>query len=147
MNRSDSNHHEDLVLLGLVARLDREACAALIDYLNSLPWVGTRLSWERLGGRELSLVEPVDVIGWAKAHSVGQYRFVAAVYSKSIGLVATPEAVFGNLDEIVRGYPGEWFFCGATSARPPELVLDSLAEYDGVETLTARPKDSHSHLP
>jgi hypothetical protein len=115
---------------------DPDVSAAFVAYLNTLPWTGSHLDWQILGGSSHILAEDFDAVAWARQRRIGQHEYALLIHSASqFGLVASLEAIIGSIDFLLRKTPGAHYVCGCDSIDPLTPAFADFVEYDGIEYL------------
>jgi hypothetical protein len=143
MNQVDRQHLRALVSSGTGDVLDSSVCEAFERYLESLPWLATRIDWEALGDStsiRLSSVGRDGLLKWVESTTLASHSHVAAFYSgREPGIVCTLEFGLCNTDLLFMSAPGIRYLFGVDrSAAGWVPAFSAFAEYEGPEELTAR---------
>lgn len=85
-------------------------------YLNTLPWIGSGLDWDRIPSAasiNVSSASESAMHAWLTGTRIGKRKYMAVWLSASKrGIIAATGVAFDCLDELYRGSPGVRFAFG-----------------------------------
>lgn len=143
MNQVDRPHVRALLASGDGDVLDVSVSREFERYLESLPWLATRIDWGVLGNGtsvRLSSVDRAGLLNWAQSTSLADHSHIAAFYSgREPALVCSLEFGLCNTDLLFMSAPGiRYLFAVDRGEAGWAPVFPAFAEYEGPEELTAR---------
>ncbi|MGW6733470.1 hypothetical protein [Streptomyces sp. NPDC055013] len=114
--------------------VDSEKARELFDYLDTLPWVTSRLNWDQVPNNFVQFDEGDPQPQWVQKFSqtpVGGHDFIMVAYSPNQeALIGKTDEVLADIDLLYAGAPGARYFCGVDiSEHSTSLAVRDFGEF------------------
>jgi hypothetical protein len=145
-------HLAEHIATGALVVADVSIARGFGDYLDQLPWLGTRLDWGRMSpARRINLagLTAEELLEWFRSTALGASDHVAVFYARSQpGAVCSLAFAAEHFDLLFWTAPGRRFLFSVSSMEGGwHPNYSALAEYDGSERVTAVVRDAPSSRP
>lgn len=138
----DQMHLEEHLRSGRLMVADPGLTAEIRVHAKALPWVGSGLDWGALpASTSINLVDvaAAELLAWLRTTALGNASHVAVVHNTSRpALICSTPFLAENLDLLIWVPVGRrLLFAVSREGQGWRADLRSMAEYDGVENITA----------
>lgn len=118
--------------------------ADALKYVESLPWLPSKLCWDGIEHLELNWIQSSDeeVVSWKQSTCLSDHSHIVCVFSHTKpGLIMKSDFAFQHLESVFYGAKRVWFLFGASfEGEHLHIHYHDFCEFDGVQTLRSTRK-------